>query len=113
MNTRSLQSKSYVYYIEMFFFQSWWVVIFILLSYAIYEHAMIRYFQDYNALDVHKEQIIAEKQEALTLQKDLLLQIASHEDQDWVELTLIKGLGVIPRGQKKVIFVDKLSTAVR
>ena len=40
----------------------------------------------------------------LAEQKDLQLQISSQNDPAWVELTLMKQLGVVPDGQRKVYF---------
>jgi hypothetical protein len=45
-----------------------------------------------------------EKQLALQEREDLLLQIASQSDPAWIELVLMKGLGLVPKGYKKVYF---------
>ncbi len=44
------------------------------------------------------------KQEALTVQKDLLLQIESEKDPAWVEMVLKRNLGMVREGQVKVYF---------
>ena len=45
-----------------------------------------------------------QKQSILRLHDDLVLQICSQSDPDWIELTLKRQLGVVPEGQKKVYF---------
>lgn len=45
-----------------------------------------------------------EKQKALQKQQDLKWQINSQSDLAWIELTLMKGLGLVPEGKKKVFF---------
>jgi len=37
----------------------------------------------------------------------LNLRIASQNDPDWIELVLMKKLGVVPKGKIKVRFIDK------
>lgn len=46
-----------------------------------------------------------EKQTALHLQQNLQLQVNSQSDLAWIELTLMKGLGLVPEGQQKVYFI--------
>ncbi|MCE2983850.1 MAG: hypothetical protein LW832_09830 [Parachlamydia sp.] len=45
-----------------------------------------------------------EKRTALKRQEDLQLQINSQSDPAWIELTLMKGLGLVPEGEQKVYF---------
>lgn len=44
---------------------------------------------------------------ALTIQRQLQLQINSQSDPTWIELALIKGLGLTPEDQQKVFFRSK------
>lgn len=44
------------------------------------------------------------KQEAVAVQKDLLLQIESEKDPAWVEMVLKRNLGMVREGQVKVYF---------
>lgn len=54
-----------------------------------------------------KEQLISlqhEKQKGLELQQNLQQQINSQSDMAWLELTLMKGLGLVPENEQKVFF---------
>ena len=44
------------------------------------------------------------KEFLLEEKEDLKLQINSQKDPAWIELTLMKGLGLVPEGQLKVYF---------
>ena len=58
-------------------------------------------------LEVLKCQLYAlqsEKKFLLEEKQDLKLQINSQNDPAWIELTLMKGLGLVPEGQLKVHF---------
>jgi hypothetical protein len=44
------------------------------------------------------------KREAIFQRDDLLLQIESQNDPEWIEMVLKTRLGVVPEGQKKVYF---------
>lgn len=48
------------------------------------------------------EKIKSEKHQALLIQ-----QINSQSDPAWIELVLKRELGLIPEGQKKVVFIPK------
>ena len=41
--------------------------------------------------------------DALLANEDLYMQVASLDDPQWVELTLMRVLGLVPEGQTKVI----------
>ena len=45
-----------------------------------------------------------EKQLVLQAREDFLLQIQSQSDPAWIQMTLMKGLGVVPEGQLKIYF---------
>ena len=48
--------------------------------------------------------ILHEKETAASEFEDLLLQIRAQNDPDWVELVLMRRLGLVPEGQTKVYF---------
>jgi hypothetical protein len=48
-----------------------------------------------------------EKTEALYVQNELQREIASQDDESWIELVLMQKLGLVPEGQIKVHFVRK------
>lgn len=51
------------------------------------------------------EQLSKSKDLASLLQEDLLLQLNSREDEAFIELTLMRRLGLVPEGQRKVHFI--------
>lgn len=86
------------------FLRFWWVVIFSLSCFAALEQGTKKITMAYTLLDEQLTLLENEKKQALLIQENLLLQIASQTDPAWVELLLIKGLGVVPEGQTKVFF---------
>lgn len=94
--------------IEKICFQTWWVVLFLLVCYAAYEHALVKYEKEYQTLHNRLEELQLEKKRVLAKQEDLQLQINSHSDPSWIERTLIKGLGVVPEGYKKIYFAPQI-----
>lgn len=88
------------------FAQSWWVILFLSICSIVYSYAAHKKDEVITILD---EQIHVLKQEQKILQQekdDLLSQVNSQGDPAWIELTLMKGLGLVPQGQWKVYFYD-------
>lgn len=50
-----------------------------------------------------------EMEQVMQDREELLLRIDSQKDPTWVEMVLMRDLGVVPEGQTKVLFVDKSS----
>ena len=73
---------------------------------AIYSHAMHQKQEAYQGLEKHLVELQQQKEALSLLHEDLLVQIQSQSDPAWIELTLMKGLGVVPEGQQKVYFHD-------
>ena len=73
----------------------WWVGVFCTLALVTYSHGMER-----------REAAFAELQFRLSEmeQEYLTLQIASQSDPAWVELVLLREMGVVPEGFLKVHF---------
>jgi hypothetical protein len=84
--------------------RSWWVHLFLLGCYWFYAHGMVKKNQSLASLEMRRTTQIEEKQLALQMQRELLLQIKSASDPQWIELTLMRELGVVPEGQTKVHF---------
>jgi|GEM_PF-631981 len=95
------------YVFEQVLTHSWWVVLFLILCYATYEQASKHYKIEYEQLSQQLSKLVEEKEIALHTRQDLLLQINSQNDPAWVELTLMKVLGVVPEGQTKVFFLHE------
>lgn len=89
---------------EQFFKKSWWVILFGLVCYMLLEQGLKVRNQEYAKLQAQYVELEHQKKAMLSLQQKLLLEINSQSDPDWVELVLMKGLGVVPEGQIKVFF---------
>jgi hypothetical protein len=80
------------------------ILLFALVCFMFYEHAMRTRNADLALLLEQRESLVIQRTEASAHQEKLLLQINSQSDPAWVELTLMKGLGLVPDGQTKVFF---------
>ena len=89
---------------ETFIRRSWWMFLFLALCYLMYSHGMHKKKQSLAALKQRLTELEIEKCLALEEQEDLLLQIKSQSDPAWIQMILMKGLGVVPEGQIKVHF---------
>ncbi len=83
------------------------VVCFIAICFGTYLHAHKKKACCFEELMTRYERLACEKQEAISIRHDLQLQIESQSDPLWIEQTLMRGLGLVPEGQKKIIFREK------
>ena len=90
--------------VSRFFVHSWWIILFALACYLAYENGMRRWEKEHAKLLSSYLEMHSEKETLSLIQEDLLLQINSQSDPAWVELVLMKGLGLVPEGKKKVYF---------
>lgn len=95
---------------EEVFLRSWWVVLFSLVCLMFYEQGQKHRKVFFEELREKLEELNTEKNKALKLKKELMLNINSQSDPAYVELTLMKVLGVISEGQVKVYFYEEKST---
>lgn len=84
--------------------QSWWVLLFIAVCSLVYFNSAGKKDEVINSLEQHLGRLRIEKALLLQEKEDLQLQICSQSDPAWIQLTLIKGLGLVPEGQLKVYF---------
>jgi hypothetical protein len=87
-----------------FFIRSWWVIVFSTITVAFYfqaAHSKTVVFSNFNS-QLHEME--KEKMAALHEQEELSLQLQSESDPAWIELMLMKELGVVPEGWTKVYF---------
>jgi len=89
---------------EGFLFKNWWVLAFALFCLIAYEQAVYKAREAENKLATRMIQLSEEKHRQLARQGDIKLQINSQSDPQWIELTLMRVLGVVPQGQKKITF---------
>lgn len=70
----------------------------------LYEQTVRRRDGDYVKLSAQLADLQVEKQKAIKLQEALRLQIQSESDPAWIELVLMRDLGVAPEDQTKIFF---------
>ena len=90
--------------IDIVFIKSWWVIAFLLLCAIFYEQGLKQRDVLYQQLTDQWTSLQKEKEQALLHQQSLQLQINSQSDVAWIELTLMRELGLVPEGQQKVFF---------
>lgn len=90
--------------IRSFFGQSWWVLALLAIVYLFYLQSIKQKKIVIAKLDAKIETIDMEMRASVDRQKDLKLQIQSQSDPAWIEMTLMKELGVTGQGQQKVLF---------
>ncbi len=84
--------------------QNWWVAVFISVCALVYFNSVSKKDEVLCALEGRMDYLNAEKTALLQEKEDLLLQVNSQSDPAWIQLTLMKGLGLVPEGQLKVYF---------
>ena len=94
-------------YFEKFIFKCWWLILFCFLSALFYEQEKKKINLEYQKLHQQLIQLQSIKEEKLQIQEYLLLKINSQSDPDFVELLLMKELGVVPEGQIKFFFSNE------
>lgn len=87
-------------------FQWWWVVLFVLTVSLLYKKSVHAKVSLHQTLYERRCDLERQKNKALTDKEELLLKLSSQSDPHWVEMTLMRGLGVVPEGQTKVLFVE-------
>jgi len=93
--------------IETLFLENWWIILFCLITSIALEVGLHRESTAYSQLNAQYTALLNEKDETQAQQDRLQRQINSQSDAAWIELTLMKGLGLVPEGQTKVLFTLK------
>lgn len=87
-------------------FHSWWFILAFFVGLAFYSRGVTAKEELLQTLMGKKNQLLLAKHQALELQECLRLEIASQNDPAYIELALMRELGVIPEGQIKVYFEE-------
>lgn len=90
--------------IESLLLPNWWLILFSLACFIVYEQALSVYDGQRVYLTNRLTELKSNKDKLLATQEDLKLQINSQSDPLWIEQTLMKVLGVVPEGQTKIYF---------
>jgi len=84
--------------------QWWWVLCFCFISVSLYLHFVQEKNVQSQEVASRLEKILKEKRVAQIEQESLRLQIESQNDPSWIEMILMRDLGVVPDGWLKVHF---------
>ncbi|HSX10845.1 MAG TPA: hypothetical protein VLF94_03920 [Chlamydiales bacterium] len=82
----------------------WWVFIFCTFTGLVCFHSLKEKKSAVRLLSYRLEQMEQAKCLALQKREDLQLRIASQNDSGWIEMILMRDLGVVPEGFLKVHF---------
>ncbi len=108
-NVLSLLKRNMRSFIHIGMIRSWWVILFVLFCLMCYEQGIKQRETDFLKLTEQLLTLQHQKKEALALKQKLLDQINSESDPAWIELTLMRELGLSPKGSTKVLFVSSES----
>lgn len=86
------------------FFRSWWVIAFILMCAVLFERGLKGREDSFQQLREQQAYLILEKRNSLSLQNYLEQQISCQNDLSWLEITLMRELGLVPENNQKVFF---------
>ena len=87
-----------------FWSRGWWVFAFCAATGLIHFHFLKEKTQAVHLITLRLEEMEKDKWLALQKKDDLCLRIASQNDPAWIEMILMRDLGVVPEGFLKVHF---------
>jgi hypothetical protein len=88
--------------------ESWWVAGLAILCLGLYEQGA-KVLEKEIALFQHQAGSLQQKTiQARKLQAELKLQVTSQSDPAWIELVLIKSIGLVPEGYKKIYIPNEI-----
>lgn len=89
---------------KSFFKEQKGILLFLMLLSFLYFHGMHNKNTAYQELASRKSALEHERDLARLEKEELELLINSYSDPTWLEMVLMKGLGMVPKGQIKVYF---------
>lgn len=90
--------------LRLFVSKWWWVMALLGILYLLYFQSIKEKRHLIAQLEERIKELNGEKASSLERKDELLLQIGSFDDPAYVEMTLMKQVGVVPEGQTKVFF---------
>lgn len=98
---RSVSKRSII---KELFARSWWVYIFCLGCFFGYTHFVGKRKNEIQALQTRFSLLQNQIRDSSQIKEELYQQICSQSDPAWIELVLMKQLGVVPDGYLKIHF---------
>lgn len=92
---------------------SWWVIAFTLFCAIVYENGLKTRQEDVIRLSSHLQQLQQHKEAALATKSDLQIKLDSQNDPAWIELILMKNLGLVPEGYQKAFFTKSTTASMQ
>lgn len=92
--------------IIMKLFKYLWLPALLFITAATYERGIKEVSDEYQKLEILKTELALQKKSALLRKVNLERQVMSQSDPNWITLTLIRVLGVVPEGQTKIYFKE-------
>lgn len=89
---------------ESIFVRSWWVLLFLLICFIGYDIGSQKRNKAIFDMKCKYNNLIKQKQLVLNKKEDLQLRLQSQSDPAWIEMVLMKELGVVPENKIKVHF---------
>ncbi len=95
---------------EELILKSWWTIVFFLITLFAFDQASARRSREEILLRDKVASLTQKKHKAIELQDELEQIIASQNDPAWIELVLMKELGLVPEGNTKILIITPQAT---
>lgn len=103
----ALDRRARQFIIRELIVRAWWVWVCAVFAFGLRERAVKSISEEMVILSHRAQQLSFEIAEKEASQKILALQLASRDDPAWIELTLIRHLGLVPEGYTKIYLQDE------
>lgn len=87
-----------------------WVVLFALLCYGLYYRVHMQTAKDLQQLKHMHAHLLRDREAAYQIKAELTFHWQSGADRDWRQLVLMRELGLVPKGFKKIVFIPSVSS---
>ena len=87
---------------------SWWVWFTFIVCFGLYEQGAYRLSRKINDLETEIARVTVQLEQAKEKQEEKKHEVASFNDPAWIELILIRNLGLVPEGYTKVYFEESI-----
>ena len=92
------------YFWEVFVVKSWWVYLFCISSFLLFNHFSNIKKEEISILENKRVFLESQRDLALAKREELQVKICSQSDPSWIEVVLMKQLGLVPDGYMKIHF---------